>query len=95
MPGEAGRDQRALDDLRHSIHTPESWARAVASAALELAADDDAFGESPVEIDAKIVVEQRRTRTAVDSDGVHTWISLCMHVGDLVICWFVPVHGGH
>ena len=83
----AGRDQPATDDLRFFIHTPESWARAIAAAALDTAANDDAFGASPVEIDAKLIVEQRPTAMATDEPGLHTILTICVGISGHHYCW--------
>lgn len=91
MSTEGGRDQQGMGDLRHSIHTPDSWARAVAAAALDAAAADDAFGDSPVELDAKIVVEQRQTASALDSES-HIVLGLCINIGGHAYCYGITEH---
>ena len=84
-------DRRTVE-LRHFIHTPESWARAVAAVAVDAAADDDDFGRAPVELSATLAVEQHEIASAAaDTDEV--WFSLCLHVGGHALCW--GVYGGH
>ena len=83
---EAGTHQAG--DLRFSIHTADSWARAVAEAALDMAAKDSSFGNSPVTVDAKIVVTQMNSLVASEPG----FCGVCIRVGDREVCFGVMAH---
>ena len=92
MSTDGGQDRQRIDDLRHSIHTPDSWARAVAAAALDAAAAHDDFGSSAVEIDAKVVVEQRPgAAAAVDSES-HIILTFCLGISGHAYCFGFTEH---
>ena len=89
MTTDAGGPQDGLDDLRLSIHTPDSWARAIAAAALEDAATNDDFGSGPVEIDAKFTVNRRMPTS--DSE-THSILQFCISIHDQVYCYGLSQH---
>ena len=92
MSTDGGQDRQGIDTLRHSIHTPDSWARAVAAAALDAAATHDDFGDSAVEIDAKMVVERRPgASAAVDSES-HIVIGFCLAIAGHAYCYGITEH---
>lgn len=70
-----------------SLHTPESWARTIAAAALELAIADSGFPKSPVSVAAKIVVERPAAPAATDT--VPILAEVCIVLAHHHICWAI------
>jgi hypothetical protein len=77
------------DDLRLLVHTPDSWARAVAAAAIEEASTRDGFADGPVDVDATITV--RRRAPATDDDS-HVVLGVCIGIAGHIYCWGLTEH---
>jgi hypothetical protein len=69
-----------LEEHRHSLHTPESWGRALAERVLEAAINKIGSGAGPVDIDMKFTVKAYDPLGCVQICAVYNGVQVCYHV---------------
>jgi hypothetical protein len=86
----APRDKQAGKSLFFPVHTADSWARAIAAAALEVAQEDAAMGNAAVSVPAKIVVE--RVPASPVTDEIPPIFQICLVTEHHHVCWGIFGH---
>ncbi len=65
---------------RHSLHTPESWGRALAEQILQAAIPKTKAGLDTIDIDAKFTVEAYEPLGCVQVCGTINGVQVCYHI---------------